>query len=102
MKKARLISILIIVIAFIFTTIPDVKGEETLLIKGKLVSVDKIKKSVVVQEKNGAETTIFFEDDAVFSRIDRLKIEPGEKVSVRYIIKNGQKIGTYIRSLRGC
>lgn len=52
-----------------------VRAEDTELIKGKLVSVDKAKRSIVVQDKNGVETTIFFEDDAAFSRIERLKIE---------------------------
>lgn len=101
MKTVKLVSILITMIAFVFA-ITMVGAEDTELVKGKLVSVDKAKKSIVVQDKNGVETTIFFEDDAVFSRIERLKIEIGEKVSVRYIIKNGKKIGTYIRSLRGC
>lgn len=102
MKTTKLVSILIIVMAFVFAITAVVSSEDTGLIKGKLMSVDKAKKSVVVQEKSGVETTIFFEDDAVFSRIERLKIEIGEKVSVRYIVKNGKKIGIYIRSLRGC
>lgn len=102
MKKTKLAAISIAFIAFVFvlTTVASSQGTE--LIRGKLVSVDKAKKTIVIQDKNGVETTIFFEDDAVFSRIERLKIEIGEKVSVRYTIKNGKKIGTYIRSLRGC
>lgn len=102
MKTARLASILVIMIAFVFAITMVASSEDTELIKGKLVSVDKVKKSIIIQDKKGVETTIFFEDDAVFSRIERLKIEIGEKISVRYIIKNGKKIGTYIRSLRGC
>lgn len=102
MKTVRLASILITVIAFVFAITAVAGSEDTELIKGKLVSVDKVKKAIIVQDKKGVETTIFFEDDAVFSRIERLKIEIGEKISVRYIIKNGKKIGTYIRSLRGC
>ncbi len=102
MKKVNLASILIILIAFVFTITTVASSEDTELIKGKLVSLDKAKKTIVIQDKQGVETTIFFEDDAVFSRIERLKIEIGEKISVRYIIKNGKKIGTYIRSLRGC
>ncbi len=102
MKTARLVSILVIMIAFVFAITMVASSEDTELIKGKLVSVDKVKKSIIIQDKKGVETTIFFEDDAVFSRIERLKIEIGEKISVRYIIKNGKKIGTYIRSLRGC
>ncbi|MCX7793425.1 MAG: hypothetical protein N2257_03325 [Thermodesulfovibrionales bacterium] len=102
MKGTRLVPIFITLIFFVFAITSAVSSENTELIKGKLISVDKAKKTIVVQDKNGAEVTIIFEDDAVFSRIERLKIEIGEKVSVRYIIKDGKKIGTYIRSLRGC
>ncbi|MFN3739871.1 MAG: hypothetical protein ACK4TF_04265 [Thermodesulfovibrionales bacterium] len=102
MKVARLASNLITVIAFVFAITALASSEDTELIKGKLVSVDKAKKTIVIQDEKGVKTTIFFEDDAVFSRIERFKIEIGEKISIRYIIKNGKKIGTYIRSLRGC
>ncbi len=101
MKIGRLL-IGIIIVAFVFSAVITAFAEESGLVKGKLMSVDKVNKTIVVQEKDGKDITIYIEDSSIFSRIERLKIEIGEKVSVRYIIKNGKKIGTYIRSLRGC
>jgi hypothetical protein len=101
MKLGRLL-IAIIIVAIAFSSAITAFAEESGLIKGKLMSVDKVNKTIVVQEKDGKDITIYIEDSSIFSRIERLKIEIGEKVSVRYIIKNGKKIGTYIRSLRGC
>ncbi len=101
MKLGRLL-IVIIIVAIAFSGAITAFAEESGLIKGKLMSVDKVNKTIVVQEKDGKDITIYIEDSSIFSRIERLKIEIGEKVSVRYIVKNGKKIGTYIRSLRGC
>jgi len=101
MKLGRLL-IAIIILAIAFSGAITAFAEESGLVKGKLMSVDKVNKTIVVQEKDGKDITIYIEDSSIFSRIERLKIEIGEKVSVRYIIKNGKKIGTYIRSLRGC
>ena len=102
MRGLKISIISILVLAFLAGIAFMATAEDTQLLKGKLVSIDKAKKSIVIQEKSGKEVTIYFEDDSVFSRIERLKIEIGEKVSVRYIIKGDKKIGTYIRSLRGC
>lgn len=100
MKLGRLL--IAIIILATFSGAITAFAEESGLVKGKLMSVDKVNKTIVVQEKDGKDITIYIEDSSIFSRIERLKIEIGEKVSVRYIIKNGKKIGTYIRSLRGC
>lgn len=102
MRTVRLLIIMFLVATFISAVVPIARAGSTELLKGRLISVDRTNMSIVIEDKSGQKITVYFEDENVFSRIQRLKIEIGEKVSVRYIIKNGKKIGTYIRSLRGC
>jgi len=78
-----------------------VLSEDMITVKGKLVGVDEKQKTIVV-DSNGVATVIVFDDEKIFSRIDRLHIEIGDKISVRYMKRGNKNIGKYIRSLKGC
>ncbi len=92
----------VLIIMIVFTLPSLIIAEDTRFVRGKLISIDQESKTIVVRDNNGVDTTIIFEDEETFSRIERFRIKTGDKVSVRYIFKGNKKIGKYIRSLRGC
>ncbi len=100
--NGKIVKTVLIMIMTLFLVPSLITAEDTELIKGKLISIDKETRTIVVRDRNGVDTTIIFEDEESFSRIERLRIKTGEKVSVRYTVKGNRKIGKYIRSLRGC
>lgn len=86
---------------FSMVVVDIVSSEDMITVKGKLVGVDEKQKTIVV-DSNGVATVIVFDDEKIFSRIDRLRIEIGDKISVRYMKRGNKNIGKYIRSLKGC
>jgi hypothetical protein len=92
----------LMVIALLLSCVTVAFAEDTVTVKGKMTKVDARQRIISVVDKDGKETIIAFEDPALFSRIERLKINVGDKVSVKYVTKGKQNVATYIRSLSGC
>lgn len=75
----------------------------TISLNGRLMKIYQEQKAIVVKDDNSGENiVIYFEDERLFNRINKLQIEIGYKILVKYTVKNKRNIGKYIRSLSFC
>ncbi|MBI4683977.1 MAG: tetratricopeptide repeat protein [Nitrospirae bacterium] len=81
--------------------IQDIK-DGLLTVKGRLIRIHEEDNTIIVKDGRGKIIAIFFENEYLFSKIERLGISKGDMIIIKYIIKGDRNIGKYIRSLSFC
>lgn len=77
-------------------------AEEKISIKGKVKSISIEKKTVIVTTDDGKDIEITVEDEETLNKFKDGRIDIGDDVRVKYIIKDGKNISTYFKKAAGC
>ena len=78
-------------------------AEEKVTFIGKVKSIDlKTNTVVVTEKKTEKDITVQIEDDTTLAKLKDGRINEGDEVKVKYIIKDGKNISTYFRKTAGC
>lgn len=75
---------------------------EKISIKGKVKSISIEKKTVIVTTDEGKDIEITIEDEETINKLKDGRIDVGDDVKVKYIIKGDKNISTYFKKPAGC
>ncbi len=100
MKSKVIILVTIILIMFIMTR-NVIADENQMSIKGKVRNIDLSSNTVTITTKDG-EVNVLVEDEETLNKFKTGKILEGDEVKVKYIIRDGVNVSTYLRKAGGC
>ena len=102
MKTSKAIIIMALAIFCIAMFSGIVMAEEKVSMRGKVKSIDQNAKTAIVTAKDGKEVTVAVEDDTTLDKFKDGRINEGDDVKVKYVIKDGKNLATYFRKAAGC
>lgn len=102
MKTSRAVIISVLAIFCVAMLTGFAAAEEKVSIKGKVKSIDQNAKTAVVTAKDGKEVTVAVEDDTTLDKFKDGRINEGDDVKVKYVIKDGKNLAVFFRKAAGC
>ncbi|MBI5213077.1 MAG: hypothetical protein HY957_06860 [Nitrospirae bacterium] len=102
MKSSKAIIIMALAIFCVAMLSGFATAEEKVSIKGKVKSIDQNANTAVVTARDGKEVTIAVEDNATLDKFKDGRINEGDDVKVKYVIKDGKNLAVSFRKAAGC
>lgn len=102
MKLSKAIIIMALAIFYIAMFSGIVMAEEKVSMRGKVKSIDQNAKTAVVTARDGKEVTVAVDDNTTLDKFKDGRINEGDDVKVKYVIKDGKNLATSFKKAAGC
>ncbi len=100
--KSKVIILVTIIISIMFMMAGKVIADENQIsIKGKVRNIDLSSNTVTIMTKDG-DVNVLIEDEETLNKFKTGKIIEGDEVKVKYIIRDGVNVSTYLKKAGGC
>lgn len=103
MKRMSLIAVVVLALcSFVFLAGVAVAEEKVSFI-GKVKNIDLKSKTVVVTDKKtSTDITVTVEDKETLDKLSDGRINEGDEVKVKYVVRDGKNLSTYFKKTAGC